>query len=195
MSNKIRCDWVTTDQIYIDYHDKQWGIPVVDDHMLFEYLVLEAAQAGLSWLTVLKKRECYREVYDNFNPQIIAHYDSAKKVELLTNPGIIRNKLKIESSIINANAFIKVQREFGSFKEYIWGFVDQKPIHNSPQSIKDLPSKSVLSDKISHDLKKRGFKFVGSKVVYAFMQATGIINDHLVSCFRYREVLLMTEKR
>jgi DNA-3-methyladenine glycosylase I len=180
-----RCSWVTKDQIYLDYHDKEWAVPVHDDNKLFEYLILEGAQAGLSWLTVLKKRDNYRKLYDNFDPRIIANYDENKKQQLMENPGIIRNRLKIEASILNAKAFLKLQEEFGSFKNYIWAFVDNKPIKNSFKELKDLPSSTAISDKISKDLKDRSFKFIGSTIIYSFMQAIGMVNDHSIDCFRY----------
>ncbi len=183
-----RCSWVTKDQIYIDYHDKEWGVPVYEDNKIFEFLILEGAQAGLSWLTILKKRENYRKAYDYFNPQLIANYNEKKKNELLVNAGIVRNKLKIESSIKNAKHFIEVQKEYGSFKEYIWSFIDNKPIQQNFNLITELPTKNYISDKISTDLKKRGFKFVGSTIIYAFMQAIGMVNDHTNGCFRHKEL-------
>ena len=184
----IRCPWAAKDQQYVEYHDKEWGVPVYDDHKLFEYLILEGAQAGLNWLTVLKKRDAYRKVYDNFDPVLIASYGENKKLELLSNSAIIRNKLKIGSSISNAKAFLVIQKEYGSFKNYIWNFVDNIPIQNDFESIEHVPSKTYLSDRISKDLKNRGFKFVGSTIIYAFMQAIGVVNDHLVSCFRHNEL-------
>ncbi|MGW9684237.1 DNA-3-methyladenine glycosylase I [Flagellimonas sp. 2504JD1-5] len=186
--SKHRCGWCEGDSLYEDYHDKEWGVPVKDDPTLFEFLILETFQAGLSWITVLKKRENFRKAFDNFDYKKIACYDQDKIDELLDNSGIIRNKLKINAAISNAKAFIEVQREFGSFSEYIWGFVDGKPIKNSLKNYKKGPATTPLSDAISKDLKKRGFKFVGSTVIYAQMQATGMVNDHEVSCFRYNEV-------
>ena len=183
-----RCDWVTKDQIYIDYHDKEWGVPVHDDRQLFEMIVLDGAQAGLSWLTVLKKRENYRKAFDNFDVAKVAQYDEVKIAELLLDAGIIRNKLKVNSAVTNAKAFINVQIEFGSFDAYIWTFVGGKPIINSWQSVKEVPARTTQSDAMSKDLVKRGFKFVGSTICYAFMQAAGLVNDHVVDCFRYREV-------
>jgi DNA-3-methyladenine glycosylase I len=183
-----RCSWVTKDQIYIDYHDKEWGVPIYEDHKIFEFLILEGAQAGLSWFTILKKRENYRRAYDYFNPELIANYDEEKKNELLINEGIVRNKLKIESSVINAKCFIEVQKDYGTFKGYIWNFIDNKPMQQNFNSVRELPTKNDVSDKISKDLKKRGFKFVGSTIIYAFMQATGMINDHVSSCFRHKEL-------
>ena len=183
-----RCSWVTKDQIYIDYHDKEWGVPVYEDHKIFEFLILEGAQAGLSWLTILKKRENYRRAYDYFNPELIANYDEEKKNELLINEGIVRNKLKIDSSVTNAKCFIEVQKEYGTFNDYIWNFIDNKPMQQNFNSVRELPTKNDVSDKISKDLKKRGFKFVGSTIIYAFMQATGMVNDHVSSCFRHKEL-------
>ncbi len=188
MDSQIRCNWATKDGLYINYHDKEWGIPTYDDDKLFEYLILEGMQAGLSWLTILKKRENYRLAYDGFNPLKVANYNEAKKLELLNNTGLIRNKLKIEASIANAQAFLNIQKEFCSFKRYIWQFVNNKPIQNAFRSIKEIPAKTKLSYKISKDLKKRGFKFIGSTIIYAHIQATGMVNDHVVDCFRYKEV-------
>lgn len=186
--NKHRCGWCEGDSLYEDYHDNEWGVPVKDDETLFEFLILETFQAGLSWITVLKKRENFRKAFDNFDYKKIALYDQNKVDELLDNPGIIRNKLKVKATISNAQAFMEVQKEFGSFSTYIWGFVNGKPIKNKLQDYKDGPANTPLSDTISKDLKKRGFKFVGSTVIYAQMQATGMVNDHEVSCFRYDEV-------
>ena len=190
----IRCTWVNQDQQCIKYHDEEWGVPVYEDRKLLEYLILEAAQAGLNWFTILKKREAYRKVYSSFDPVAVAKYDENKKAELLSNSGIIRNKLKIESSISNAKAFLAIQKEYGSFKNYIWSFVNNMPIQNDFKSIEYVPSKTVLSDRISKDLKKRGFKFVGSTIIYAFMQAVGMVNDHLVGCFRYKELNAVPSK-
>ncbi|PWL40189.1 DNA-3-methyladenine glycosylase I [Flagellimonas aquimarina] len=186
--NKQRCGWCEGDSLYEEYHDKEWGVPVKDDATLFEFLILETFQAGLSWITVLKKRENFRKAFDNFDYRKIAKYDQDKVDELLDNPGIIRNKLKVNATISNARAFMEIQKEFGSFSSYIWGFVDGKPIKNKLQNYKEGPATTPLSDAISKDLKKRGFKFVGSTVIYAQMQATGMVNDHEVSCFRYDEV-------
>jgi DNA-3-methyladenine glycosylase I len=183
-----RCEWAGNDPLYNDYHDKEWGVPVYDDEKLFEFLILETFQAGLSWITILRKRENFRAAFDNFDYNKIATYTEDKESELLQNAGIIRNKLKIKATISNAKAFIKVQEEFGSFSKYIWGFVNGKPVQNNFHVISDLPAKTALSDIISKDLKKRGFKFVGSTVVYAHMQATGMVNDHVVSCFRNKEL-------
>ncbi|MCK5781157.1 MAG: DNA-3-methyladenine glycosylase I [Flavobacteriales bacterium] len=183
---KTRCDWVTKDQIYIDYHDKEWGRAVHDDNKLFEFLILETFQAGLSWITILKKRENFREAFDNFDFEKVAKYGESKFDELIVNAGIIRNKLKIRSAISNAQAYIKVREEFGTFDKYIWSFVNYEPIVNHWRSIDDVPANTELSDKLSKDLKKRGFKFVGTTVVYAHMQATGMVNDHTIDCdFRF----------
>ncbi|MAO10624.1 MAG: DNA-3-methyladenine glycosylase I [Flavobacteriaceae bacterium] len=185
---KQRCAWCGDDPLYIAYHDTEWGVPVYDDKTLFEFLLLETFQAGLSWITILRKRENFREAFDGFDYKKIANYDQKKIDSLLENAGIIRNKLKVNSAVTNAQAFIKVQEEFGSFSKYIWGFVDGKPIHNELKSLEGAPANTPLSDAISKDLKKRGFKFVGSTVVYAHMQATGMVNDHVTSCFRYEEI-------
>lgn len=183
--NSPRCPWATNDPLYIKYHDEEWGIPVYDDNTLFEFLILETFQAGLSWITILRKRENFRKAFDNFDYKKIAQYDQTKINELLQDAGIIRNKLKINATVCNANAFIKVQDEFGSFSKYIWGFVDGKPLINHFKTMDEVPANTPLSDIISKDLKKRGFKFVGSTVVYAHMQATGMVNDHITSCFRH----------
>lgn len=182
-----RCTWATND-LNIAYHDAEWGVPVHDDRLLFEFLILEGAQAGLSWDTILRKRENYRAAFDNFDAAKVARYSDAKCAKLILNEGIIRNRLKIASSVRNAKAFLAVQKEFGSFDKYIWGFVGGKPIVNKLKNHGDVPAKTEISDAISKDLKKRGFNFVGSTIMYAFMQATGMVNDHLVSCFRYKEV-------
>ncbi|GHC46204.1 DNA-3-methyladenine glycosylase I [Ulvibacter litoralis] len=170
------------------YHDEEWGVPVKEDASLFEFLLLETFQAGLSWITILRKRENFRKAFDNFDYKKIAHYDQEKIASLLQDAGIIRNKLKVNSAVSNAIAFQKIQDEFGSFSKYIWNFVDEKPVQNKLTSLTNAPANTPLSDVISKDLKKRGFKFVGSTVVYAFMQATGMVNDHLITCFRYQEV-------
>ena len=182
-----RCTWATN-EINIAYHDAEWGVPLHDDRGLFEFLILEGAQAGLSWDTILRKREAYRKAFDNFDVKKVALYGEAKIAELLANDGIIRNRLKIASAVRNANAFLKVIDEFGSFDKYIWSFVDGKPIVNQAIGRGDVPAKTEISDAISKDLKKRGFNFVGSTIMYAFMQATGMVNDHLVTCFRYKEI-------
>ena len=186
--DKKRCDWSTKDQLYIDYHDTEWGVPVYDDDKLFEFLILETFQAGLSWITVLRKRENFRMAFDNFDYNKIVNYNENKFDELINNAGIIRNKLKIRATISNAQAFINIQEEFGSFSKYIWGFVNHKPIKNKWKSMNDVPATTEISDKLSKDLKKRGFKFVGSTVIYAHMQATGMVNDHVTSCFRSQEL-------
>lgn len=185
---KHRCGWCVGDELYEAYHDKEWGVPVKDDDTLFEFLILETFQAGLSWITILRKRENFRKAFDNFDYNKIARYNQQKIDSLLQDPGIVRNKLKVNATVSNAQAFLKVQKEFGSFSEYIWAFVDGKPIKNAFNDYKDAPAKTELSDKLSKDLKKRGFKFVGSTVVYAHMQATGMVNDHETGCFRYDEV-------
>ncbi|MDL2292568.1 DNA-3-methyladenine glycosylase I [Acholeplasma sp. OttesenSCG-928-E16] len=182
-----RCPWAGDDPIYIKYHDEEWGIPLHDDNKLFEFLILEGMQAGLSWLTVLKKRQNFRDSFDNFDPQIVSTYDDEKIKELLKNEGIIRNRLKIHAAINNAKEYLKIQEEFGSFDKYIWKFVNNKPIINHFKKMEEIPASTSLSDLISKDLKKRGFKFVGSTIIYAFMQATGMVNDHLTSCFAYKD--------
>ena len=179
-----RCPW-STDELYHQYHDDEWGVPVYDDRVLFEFLILEGAQAGLSWATILKKRQNYREAFDQFDPAIIATYGADKQAELMANPGIVRNRLKISSTIDNAKAFLAVQQEFGSFHEYIWGFVNGTPIQNRRKSMQDVPASSPESDAMSKDLKRRGFRFVGTTICYAFMQAVGMVNDHLLDCHRH----------
>ncbi|MEM6393747.1 MAG: DNA-3-methyladenine glycosylase I [Planctomycetota bacterium] len=186
-----RCAWCTDDPLYIAYHDAEWGVPVRDDRRLFEMLILEGAQAGLSWLTVLKKREHYRKVFDGFDPKKVAYYTDAKKVRLLADPGIIRNRLKVDSAVRNAKAFLEVQGEFGSFAEYLWGWVDGMPIQNAFASMAEVPDRTGLSDRISKDLKKRRFNFVGSTIVYAYMQSVGLVNDHTTDCDRYAAVAAM----
>jgi len=183
-----RCGWATSDPLYIAYHDREWGTPLHDDRGFFELLILEGAQAGLSWITILRKRESYRSAFDNFEPSKVAGYGERKLAELLDNPGIIRNRLKIEAAVVNAKAFIEVQRHFGSFDTYIWQFVNHTPVQNSRRGMGDIPSSSKESDAMSKDLRKRGFKFVGTTICYAFMQATGMVNDHVVDCFRYAEL-------
>jgi len=182
---KNRCFWVTDSQLYKDYHDNEWGQPVFDDATLFEFIILETFQAGLSWITILNKRENFRKAFDNFDYKKIANYPAVKHNSLLQDTGIIRNKLKIKSAIINAQLFIEIQKEFGSFSKFIWSYVDGKPIVNKFHTKEDVPTTSALSDKISNDLKKRGFKFVGSTVVYAYLQAIGMVNDHTTDCFKY----------
>ena len=182
-----RCGWVNQDPLYIEYHDNEWGVPVYDDHKLFEYLTLEGAQAGLSWYTILKKRENYRLAFDGFDHHKIIHYDEEKIKDLLTNQGIVRNRLKINSVVTNAKAYFHVVEEFGSFSTYIWSFVDGKPIINHYKDLDEVPATTAISDKLSKDLKRRGFKFVGSTICYAFMQAVGLVNDHLTTCHCYNE--------
>ncbi len=189
MSREIkRCKWCGNDPIYIKYHDTEWGVPVYDDSKIFEFLLLETFQAGLSWIIILKKRENFRKAFNNFDYQKIANYSEKKIKELKLDAGIIRNKLKIKAAKTNAIAFIEVQKEFGTFSKYIWGFVNGKPIQNNFKSLSEMPVNTPLSEKISSDLKKRGFKFVGTTIVYAHMQAMGIVNDHTTDCFRYNEV-------
>ncbi len=183
-----RCDWLTEDETYIAYHDTEWGVPVHDDGRLFEMLILEGAQAGLSWLTVLKRRESYREAYNAFDPAKIVQWDQEKIESLLKDPGIIRNRLKVEAARTNARAFLQIVEEFGSFDQFIWSFVGGKPIRNSWKNIRKIPATTPESDKMSKELKKRGFKFVGSTICYAFMQAVGMVNDHTIDCFRYKEL-------
>ena len=183
-----RCAWVSNDELYIQYHDQEWGVPQHDDQKLFELLILEGAQAGLSWYTILKKRENYRQAFDNFEAKKIAGYDNKKIQELLINQGIVRNRLKIESTVRNAKAFLEIQKNYGSFNQYIWSFVGGKPIVNKFNELKDIPAKTDISDKMSKSLKKQGFNFVGSTICYAFMQAVGMVNDHTVDCFRYEQV-------
>jgi DNA-3-methyladenine glycosylase I len=185
---KTRCGWSTSDPLYIDYHDKEWGTPVHDDRKLFEMLILEGAQAGLSWITILRKRENYRRAFDRFDAKRIARYDRHRVRQLLSDEGIVRNRLKIEATIRNAKAFLAVQKEFGSFDRYIWQFVGGKPRVSRRRTLKQIPPKTRESDAMSRDLKERGFRFVGSTICYAFMQAVGIVNDHVTSCFRYREL-------
>lgn len=185
----MRCPWCLSFQEYIDYHDTEWGVPVHDDRVQFEFLVLESAQAGLSWATILKRREGYRRAFAGFDPQIVRLYDSAKVEELMLDAGIIRNRAKILATINNAARFIEVQREFGSFSSYIWSFVGGKPVINRWETMSEAPATSPESDALAKDLKRRGFKFLGSTVIYAHMQATGLVNDHLVGCFRHDEVI------
>lgn len=183
-----RCAWAGSDPLYHQYHDAEWGVPVHDDQKLFEFLILEGMQAGLSWITILKKRQAFKDAYDQFDVQKVAMYDAEKVESLMQNAGIIRNHQKILASIQNAQGFIKIQREFGSFDRYIWDFVDQKPIQNHWQSLSEIPASTTLSAKISKDLVQRGFRFVGPTIIYAHMQATGMVNDHTMDCFRYSEV-------
>ena len=188
MSNVQRCDWCTGHKDYENYHDYEWGVPVHDDQKLFEFLTLETFQAGLSWLTILRKRENFRTAFDGFDVERVARYKADKVDELLTNKGIVRNRLKIQAAITNAQAFIEIQKKYGSFDRYIWEFVNHKPIQNRFTALDEIPAKTALSNTISASLKQHGFKFVGSTIVYAHMQATGMVNDHLVSCFRYNQI-------
>jgi DNA-3-methyladenine glycosylase I len=189
-----RCPWAKTD-LYVQYHDTEWGVPVHDDRLLFEFLILEGAQAGLSWETILNKREYYREAFDRFEPAIVAKYGEKKRKSLLLDAGIVRNRLKIEAAIQNAKTFLAVREEFGEFDKYIWEFVGSKPKQNTWKSIQQVPAKTSESDAMSKDLKRRGFKFVGSTICYAFMQAVGMVNDHLVGCFRHGELRTAVTKR
>jgi DNA-3-methyladenine glycosylase I len=183
-----RCGWCGTDPLYVRYHDEEWGVPVRDDRKLFEFLILEGAQAGLSWLTILRKREAYRRAFAGFDPERVARFDARKVQRLLANAGIVRNRLKVEAAVRNARAFLRVQEEFGSFATYQWRFVGGRPRQNRPRGIKDIPARTEESDALSKDLRRRGFGFVGSTIVYAHMQAVGMVNDHVVGCFRQREV-------
>jgi len=185
---KDRCGWCGTEEIYVNYHDKEWGVPIYDDKLLFAKLILDGAQAGLSWITILKKRDNYYAAFDGLDPEKVALYNQAKIDELLQDAGIVRNKLKVNAAVTNAKAYLKIMEEEGSFSDYLWSFVNGKPIINKWKHYKDAPATSAESDALSKDLKKRGFKFVGSTIVYAFMQAVGMVNDHQVSCFRYKEV-------
>ena len=186
--DKNRCSWAGNDPLYCGYHDREWGVPVHDDRLLFEFLILEGAQAGLSWITILRKREAYRLAFGNFDPEAVAAFDEARTIALMNDAGIVRNRLKIASAVINAKAFLKVREEFGSFDSYIWSFTEGKIIRNSWERLADIPASSDVSDRMSRDLKKRGFKFVGSTICYAFMQAVGMVNDHTIDCFRWAEL-------
>jgi len=187
--DKKRCAWAGSDDLYQNYHDTEWGVPLHDDRRLFEFLILEGAQAGLSWITILRKRENYHNAFDNFDPVHIARYDAGKIASLLQNPGIVRNRLKVQSAIINAQKFLEVQEEFGSFDKFIWQFVDGKTKQNNRRSMADIPSSTPESDAMSKELKRRGFKFVGTTICYAHMQATGMVNDHTTDCFRHKELI------
>ena len=187
----IRCAWVSEDPLYIDYHDHEWGVPIYDDQKLFEFLILEGAQAGLSWITVLKKRENYRACFDNFDAEKIAVYTPRKLEKILQNPGIIRNRLKVAAAVKNAQAYLQVRDEVGNFSDYIWQFVDGEPIQNQWKKGKPIPARTDISDSLAKDLKKRGFTFVGSTICYAFMQAVGMVNDHVVECFRHKKIKKM----
>ena len=186
--DRVRCGWCGTDPLYVAYHDEEWGVPVLDDRKLFEFLILEGAQAGLSWITILRKREAYRRAFAAFDPREVARFGARQKRRLLADAGIVRNRLKIESSITNARAFLKVQEEFGSFAEYQWSFVRGKPVVGRRKTLRDVPPRTALSDALSKDLLRRGFRFVGSTIVYAHLQATGVVNDHLLGCFRYGQI-------
>jgi DNA-3-methyladenine glycosylase I len=194
MAELKRCGWCEGDALYEAYHDQEWGVPVLDDHNLFEFLSLETFQAGLSWITVLRKRQNFREAFDDFDYRKIALYEEPKITELMKNTGIIRNQLKIRATVNNAQQFIKIQDEFGSFSRYIWNFVDGTPIQNKVTNYKEAPATTAISDQLSKDLKKRDFKFTGSTVIYAHMQATGMVNDHEIDCFRYDEIRKLGEK-
>lgn len=183
-----RCNWGSTNPLMMKYHDEEWGVPLHDDLKLFEFLILEGMQAGLSWNTIINKRESFRHAFDNFDPLVVASYNENKVEELMQNVGIIRNRLKIEASINNAQKFIEIQSEYGSFDKYIWGFVNNSPIVNKFSTLKEIPARTTLSDTISADLKKKGFKFIGSTIIYAHLQATGVVNDHIISCYRYEEI-------
>jgi len=185
---KRRCEWVGSDPLYTDYHDHEWGVPVHEDRRLFEMLILEGAQAGLSWITILKKREAYRQAFENFDPRKVSEFSEARVRQLLKNSGIIRNRLKIQATVQNAQAFLRVADEFKSFDQYIWQFVGHRPIQNHWKRQQDIPAQTPESDAMTKDLKKRGFKFVGSTICYAFMQSVGMVNDHILDCFRYSQI-------
>ncbi len=188
MPDRTRCPWPGRDPQYLDYHDREWGVPLRDDRKLFELLVLESAQAGLSWITILRRREGYRRAFEGFDPQVVARYGEARIASLLEDPGIIRNRKKVESAVSNAQAFLGIQEAFGSFSSYLWGFVDGKTVVNNWKEMGSVPAKAPLSETISRDMKSRGFSFFGPVACYAFLQSAGLVNDHLVSCFRHREV-------
>lgn len=194
-SKQTRCGWAGDDPTYVAYHDREWGVPVYDDQLLFEFLILEGAQAGLSWITILRKRDAYRKAFAGFDPAKVARFDQKKIETLLQNPGIVRNRLKVESAVKNARAFLKVQEELGSFSDYQWGFVDGRPLQNRFASMKEIPARTAVSDALSKDLKKRGFNFVGSTIMYAHMQAVGMVNDHIDACFRQGPVSKLAKKR
>jgi len=193
MEEKNRCEWCGTDPLYVNYHDEEWGVPVFDDQLLFAKLILDGAQAGLSWITILRKRENYWQAFDQFDPDKIARYDENKVQELLQNPGIVRNRLKIQSAIKNAKGYLDIMEKEGSFSDFLWQFVDGRPLQNAWQTMADLPAQTPESQAMSKALKKRGFSFVGPTIVYAFMQAVGMVNDHIVSCFRYEEIKSLSE--
>jgi DNA-3-methyladenine glycosylase I len=194
-NEKVRCGWAGDDETYVSYHDREWGVPVYDDQRLFEFLVLEGAQAGLSWITILRKREAYRKAFANFDPEKVARFNERKVEALMQDAGIVRNRLKIESAVRNARAFLKLQEELGSFSDYQWAFVDGKPLQNRYPSLKQIPARTPVSDALSKDLKKRGFNFVGSTIMYAHMQAVGMVNDHIDTCFRRGPVSKLAKKR
>lgn len=183
-----RCAWAGSDPLYLAYHDEEWGVPVHDDRLLLEFLVLEGAQAGLSWITILRKRAAYRAAFAGFDPETVAAFDGPKVAELLADPGIVRNRLKVESAVSNARALLALREEFGSFEAYLWRFVDGRPIQNAWRSLGEVPASTAVSDALSRDLKRRGFRFVGTTICYAFMQAVGMVNDHTVGCFRWAEL-------
>jgi DNA-3-methyladenine glycosylase I len=192
VSARKRCAWPGTEPLYVAYHDREWGVPVHDDRVLFEFLVLEGAQAGLSWLTILRRRDAYRRAFRRFDPEKVARFAKRDAARLLRDPGIVRNRLKIESAVRNARAFLRVRDEFGSFDAYQWRFVDGKPVQNRWRALRDLPARTPVSDAFSQDMKQRGFSFVGSTILYAHMQAVGMVNDHVVDCFRHRQVARLT---
>ncbi|MCB2182393.1 MAG: DNA-3-methyladenine glycosylase I [Desulfobulbaceae bacterium] len=191
---KKRCDWLTSDAIYLDYHDKEWGVPVYDDRALFEMLILEGSQAGLSWITILKRRRTYRKAYDDFDPEKMAQWTDKKIQKLLQDPGIIRNRLKVAAARQNAQAYLQVMKDHGSFKNFIWSFVGDEPIINCWETVSEIPATTKESDAMSKALKKKGFKFAGSTICYAFMQAVGMVNDHITTCYRYKEVMNCEKK-
>jgi len=195
MTDVQRCGWCGDDPLYVAYHDEEWGVPIHDERTLFEFLILEGAQAGLSWSTILKKREGYRRAFADFEAAEVARFGDERIATLLNDPGIVRNRLKVRSAVANAQAFLKVQDDWGSFSEYIWSFVDGQPIQNAWHSLSEIPATTPLAEKISKDLKARGFRFVGPTIVYAHMQATGMVNDHLVDCFRYPEIAALSNSR
>ncbi len=194
MKDETRCPWCDRDDLYRTYHDEEWGVPVYDDRVHFEFLILESAQAGLSWHTVLKKREAYREAFAGFDPAVVATFDASEIDVLMENPGLIRYRRKIEAAVQNARAFLRVQEEFGSFTRYIWGFVGNEPPQNAYRSLQEVPAKTEVSERLAKDMKKRGFSFLGPTILYAHMQATGLVNDHLTDCFRYEEVKAHEER-
>ena len=189
MAEKTRCGWSVSDPIYIDYHDHEWGVPARDDRKQFEFLVLESAQAGLSWLTILKRRIGYKRLYEGFDPEIVARFDEKRIQSMLQDAGIIRNRKKIESSINNAQRFLEVREQYGSFHKYLWGFTDGKQVVNQYKSLSEIPPSTALSDTVAKDMKQKGFRFLGSTIIYAHLQATGLVNDHLVDCFRYQDCI------